>query len=129
MNIKQYIEKQVFHYDGPFNGDNDVLGINCKFKIKPKGYIILYWMGEPKKHLEVDVEIIEMTPVSAYIWGNILKNVEGRTAINNKFWYFAQVLESIIDNFLENIGRNIKDASISSIKYSGNIPKTLEYKE
>lgn len=129
MNIEEYITKQVFNYDGPFISDDNLIGINCKFKIKPKGYITLYWMGNPKKHLDVEVEIIEMTPVSAYMWGNLLKNVEGRLEINNRFWYFTQRLEDIIDNFLENIGRSVKDSSISSVKYTGNIPKNLEYKD
>lgn len=127
MNLKAYIEKQNFQYDGPFSNQGGILGINCKFRIIPKGRIKLFWLGEENEYLNIGVEIFEMTPFSAYLFGEYLKNVEGRLVIGERFFYLSKELESIVDDFLETIG--LPYCSISSINYIGEIPKTLEFKK
>ena len=129
MKLKNFIENHIFEYKGPFQADSDVLGIECKFKIKLEGTITLYVTGDPHLFNSVSVEIFEMSPVSAYIWGDILKNIEGRMEVERKVWYLSLRLRHEISDFFETIGMDVQRVSIDSIKYIGEIPKTLEYRD
>lgn len=127
MFYKKILERETFHYEGPLLSNDDILKINIDFKVKVGDYITLISVGEEKKFLEINVIITHMDLLSAYLWGKVLQNLENRLAVNNKFWYFAQRLKDVINDFLENL-LPLEDSSsvIVSIKYIGDIPTSLE---
>jgi hypothetical protein len=114
--VNRVIKDKTFQYKGPLLVGSSI-EVTIDFKLKIAGDLTLYYIGEPKNHISLDVTVVNIEPK---LFGGLIKTIENSQYEIAKDMYLLKIkIEDYVSSVLKVFG--FQDPPVlTSIRYMKN---------